>query len=89
MSVPMPWGQALVHPVEPRQLLSLPLTFTQNALLTPEEFAKQAKERGVDLALSIFLSYTADGHSFPCCVSCNGRRSHQQQYRSQRRRRRL
>jgi len=49
MSLPMPWGQALVHPVEPCQLLSLPLAFTQNALLTPEEFAKRAEERGVDL----------------------------------------
>jgi hypothetical protein len=49
MSLPMPWGQALVHPVEPRQLLGLPLAFTQNALLTPEEFAKRASERGVDL----------------------------------------
>jgi hypothetical protein len=49
MSLPMPWGKALVHPVEPRQLLGLPLAFTQNALLTPEEFAKRANERGVDL----------------------------------------
>jgi hypothetical protein len=40
MSLPMPWGQALVHPMEPRQLLGLPLAFTQYALLTPEEFAK-------------------------------------------------
>jgi hypothetical protein len=45
----MPWGQALVHPVEPRQLLGLPLAFTQNALLAPKEFAKNAEERGVDL----------------------------------------
>lgn len=49
MSLPMPWGQPLTHAVEPRQLLSLPLAFTQNELLTPEEFAKRAKERGVDL----------------------------------------
>ena len=49
MSLPMPWGKPLVHPVEPLQLLGLPLAFTQNALLTPEEFAKQAEERGVDL----------------------------------------
>jgi hypothetical protein len=49
MSLPMPWGQPLVHPVEPRQLLSLPLAFTQNELLTPQEFAKRAEERGVNL----------------------------------------
>ena len=49
MSLPMPWGRALTHPVEPRQLLGLPLAFTQNALLGPEEFAKSAEERGVDL----------------------------------------
>jgi hypothetical protein len=50
MSLPMPWGQSpLVHAVEPRQLLGLPLAFTQNALLTPEEFAKRAKDRGMDL----------------------------------------
>lgn len=49
MSLPMPWGPALVHPVESRQLLGLPLAFTQNVLLTPEEFAKRAQERGVDL----------------------------------------
>jgi hypothetical protein len=49
MSLPMPWGKPLVHPVEPLQLLGLPLAFTQNALLTPEEFAKHADERGVDL----------------------------------------
>ena len=55
MSLPMPWGQTLVHPVEPRQLLGLPLAFTQNALLTPEEFAKRADERGVDLRLEHLL----------------------------------
>lgn len=49
MSVPLPWGQPLVHPVEPLQLLGLPLAFTQDTLLTPEEFAKHADERGVDL----------------------------------------
>lgn len=50
MSLPMPWGQPpLVHVVEPRHLLSLPLAFTQNQLLTPDEFAKRAKARGVDL----------------------------------------
>lgn len=49
MSLPMPWGRTLEHHVEPRQLLSLPLAFTQSALLTPEEFVKRAGERGVDL----------------------------------------
>jgi hypothetical protein len=49
MSLPMPWGHPLTHPVEPRQLLGLPLAFTQNALLGPQEFAEAAKERGLDL----------------------------------------
>ena len=50
MSLPMPWRDAaLAHPVESRQLLGLPLAFTQNALLGPQEFAKSAERRGVDL----------------------------------------
>lgn|GEM_PF-1646085 len=55
MSLPMPWGQALVHPVAPRQLLGLPLAFTQNSLLTPEEFTKRADERGVNLRIEHLL----------------------------------
>jgi hypothetical protein len=49
MSVPMPWGKPLAHAVEPRQLLSLPLAYTQDSLLTPDDFAKRARERGVDI----------------------------------------
>ena len=49
MSLPMPWGKPLAHAVEPRQLLSLPLAYTQDSLLTPDEFAKRARGRGVDI----------------------------------------
>ena len=42
MGLPMPWGQSLEHPVRPLQLLDLPLAFTQNALLAPDDFVKQA-----------------------------------------------
>jgi hypothetical protein len=41
----MPWGKPLAHSVEPRRLLGLPLAFTQNAFLTPEEFVKHAYEQ--------------------------------------------
>ena len=33
----------------PTQLLDLPLAFTQNALLSPDDFVKKAGERGVQL----------------------------------------
>ena len=49
MPLPMPWGKPLEHPVGPPRLLELPLAFTQNAFLSPEEFVKRAGERGVDL----------------------------------------
>ena len=49
MGLPMPWGQPLEHPVLPLQLLDLPLAFTQNPLLSPDDFVKQAGERGVQI----------------------------------------
>lgn len=49
MGLPMPWGQSLEHPVLPLQLLDLPLAFTQNALLSPDDFVKQAGDRGVQI----------------------------------------
>src|SRR5271154_1060485 len=55
MSFPMPWGRALQHHVDPRRLLDLPLAFTQNPLLTPEDFIKRADERGIDLHLEHLL----------------------------------
>jgi hypothetical protein len=45
----MPWGKPLEHPVGPLRLLELPLAFTQNALLSPDDFVKRAGERGVNL----------------------------------------
>jgi hypothetical protein len=51
LSVSAPWGSPLEHQVDPRRLLGLPLAFTQNALLTPEEFAGRARDRGVSLRL--------------------------------------
>ncbi len=49
MPLPMPWGKPLEHPVVPLRLLELPLAFTQNAFLSPEDFVKRAGERGVNL----------------------------------------
>ena len=49
MGLPMPWGQSLEHPLPPLQLLDLPLAFTQNSLLSPDDFVKQAGERGVQI----------------------------------------
>lgn len=51
ISLSAPWGKPLVHQVDPRQLLGIPLAFTQNALLTPEEFTSRARDRGVGLRL--------------------------------------
>ena len=51
VSLSAPWGKPLAHGVDPRQLLGLPLAFTQNALLTPEEFTRRARDRGVGLRL--------------------------------------
>ena len=47
--MPMPWGQTLEHPVRPLQLLGLPLAFTQNGLLSPDDFVKRAGDRGVQI----------------------------------------
>ena len=49
LSLSAPWGRPLAHEVDPRHLLSLPLAFTQNDLLTPEEFTRRAKDRGIGL----------------------------------------
>ena len=46
--MPMPWGQALDHPVRPLELLGFPLAFTQNDLLSPDDFVKRAGEGGQD-----------------------------------------
>jgi WD40 repeat protein len=49
MGLPMPWGRSLEHRVLALQLLDLPLAFTQNALLSPDDVVKQARERGVHI----------------------------------------
>ena len=49
MTLPMPWGASLEPQVRPLQLLELPLAFTQNDLLSPDEFVKRADQRGVQL----------------------------------------
>ena len=49
LPMPMPWGQALDHPVRPLELLGFPLAFTQNDLLSPDDFVKRASERGVQI----------------------------------------
>jgi hypothetical protein len=49
VSLSAPWGEPPGHQVDPRELLGLPLAFTQNPLLTPEEFTSRARDRGVGL----------------------------------------
>jgi len=49
LSLSTPWGRPLAHEVDPRHLLGLPLAFTQNHLLTPDEFIRRAKDRGIGL----------------------------------------
>ena len=49
LPMPMPWGQELDHPVRPLELLGFPLAFTQNDLLSPDDFVKRAGERGVQI----------------------------------------
>lgn len=44
-------GKAAGAPGRPAQLLGIPLAFTQNALLTPEEFTSRARDLGVGLRL--------------------------------------
>jgi hypothetical protein len=51
MPLPMPWGEGLEQTVQPVQLLELPLAFTQNGLLSPDDFVKRAGERGVQLTV--------------------------------------
>lgn len=43
------WGRYLIHPITTLDLMALPLTFTQNELLSPQEFVDQAKKRGVPI----------------------------------------
>jgi hypothetical protein len=45
----MPWGRPLDHAVGSLDLLQLPLAFTQNALLSPDEFIERAAARGVGI----------------------------------------
>ena len=51
ISLSAPSGKPLAHRVDLGQLLGIPLAFTLNALLTPEEFASRARDRGVGLRL--------------------------------------
>lgn len=55
MGLPMTWGQALEHKVRPPQLLGLPLAFTQNTLLSPDDFVRRAGERGVCIEVGHLL----------------------------------
>lgn len=45
--MPLPWGLGLGHAVSAVKLLAFPLTFTQTTLLSPEEFVKEARIRGI------------------------------------------
>lgn len=45
--LPLPWGLGPNHSIDPFALLRLPLAFSQNSLLSPEDFVKRSKERGV------------------------------------------
>lgn len=51
MPLPMPWGETLEQLLQPVQLLEFPLAFTQNDLLSPDDFVKRAGERGVQLTV--------------------------------------
>jgi len=51
MPLPMPWGGALQHRLGPIDLLGIPLVFTQNDLLSPDEFCKKATQRGVRITV--------------------------------------
>lgn len=44
-----PWGAGVLHTVSPLGLLSIPLAFSQNRLLDPDEFSDAARVRGVTL----------------------------------------
>jgi hypothetical protein len=48
LPLPMPWAiaESIHHPVTPIDLLRLPMVFSQNDLLSPEEFINEAKARG-------------------------------------------
>lgn len=43
----MPWGRPVQLQIQPLDLPRLPLAFTQNDLLSPDEFLKRAEERGL------------------------------------------
>lgn len=51
LPLPFPWGPGVAQVPCSLDLLSQPLAFTQNELLSPEEFIKEAAERGVRLQL--------------------------------------
>jgi hypothetical protein len=77
MGLPMPWGKSLEPRVRPSQLLELPLAFTQNELLSPDEFAKRAGERGVELRAEHLLElHRRAGPSSPCCALRSARPGH-------------
>src|SRR5438046_2700497 len=49
LPAPLPWGAPLSPQMGALALLKLPLAFTQNALLSPDEFANSADQRGIRL----------------------------------------
>lgn len=51
LPLPFPWGPGIARMGSSLDLLLQPLVFTQSDLLSPEEFIKQALERGVALRL--------------------------------------
>ena len=51
----VPWGVGVRHNVSTLDLLAMPLTFTQNELLTPEEFADRARRRGLSIHVAQLL----------------------------------
>lgn len=47
--LPLPWGAGPHHSTSPLDVLALPLAFSQNTLLSRDDFVKRAKERGVQI----------------------------------------
>ncbi len=45
----VPWGDRLNHSLGPLDILGFPLAFTQNRLLTADDFVKEAVRRGVQV----------------------------------------
>ena len=46
VSPTQPWGRSLLHGVPTTDLLAFPMAFTQDSLLSPDDFVKRASERG-------------------------------------------